>query len=98
MIALLGYKRVMQENILSDAWIRELLQPLQNEEIEYKLVTSEESDVATGKISTTSPIGRALLNKKVGDSATVVTPAGNREMEILNLVTIHDETEAEAKA
>src|SRR5437868_13083732 len=31
-----------------------------NEEIEYKLVTSEESDVAAGKISTTSPIGRAL--------------------------------------
>ena len=38
-----------------------------NEEMEYKLVTSEESDVATGKISTTCPIGRALLNKKVGD-------------------------------
>ncbi len=45
-----------------------------NEEIEYNIVTSEESDVATGKISTTSPIGRALLNKKVGDSAMVVTP------------------------
>ena len=61
------------------------------EEIEYKLVTSEESDVAAGKISTTSPIGRALLNKKVGDSAIVVTPSGKREMEILNLVTMHDE-------
>ena len=42
------------------------------EEVEYKLVTSEESDVAAGKISTTSPIGRALLNKKVGDETTVV--------------------------
>src|SRR5947207_1690402 len=41
------------------------------EEIEYKLVTSEESDVSSGKISTTSPIGRALLNKKVGDTALV---------------------------
>src|ERR1044071_6637163 len=69
-----------------------------NEEIEYKLVTSEESDVATGKVSTSSPIGRCLLNKKVGDSATVVTPAGKREMEILNLITIHDETQTEAKA
>jgi len=59
-------------------------------EVEYQLVTSEESDVAAGKISTTSPIGRALLNKKVGDSAVVVTPAGNREMEILKLSTIHD--------
>jgi transcription elongation factor GreA len=61
-----------------------------NEEIEYNIVTSEESDVATGKISTTSPIGRALLNRKVGDTAMVVTPNGNRELEILKLTTIHD--------
>jgi transcription elongation factor GreA len=61
-----------------------------NEEIEYNIVTSEESDVAAGKISTTSPIGRALLNKKVGDTAAVVTPNGNRELEILTLTTIHD--------
>ena len=61
-----------------------------NEEMEYNLVTSEESDVAAGKISTTSPIGRALLNKKVGDTAMVVTPTGKRELEILSLSTIHD--------
>jgi len=66
-----------------------------NEEVEYKLVTSEESDVATGKISTTSPIGRALLNKKVGDEAVVVTPNGKRELEILSLTTIHDEAESD---
>jgi transcription elongation factor GreA len=64
-----------------------------DEEIEYKLVTSEESDVAAGKISTTSPIGRALLNKKVGESATVVTPNGKRELEVLSLTTMHDEAE-----
>ena len=70
-----------------------------NEEIEYKLVTSEESDVEAGKISTTSPIGRALLNKKVGDTALFVTPNGKREMEILRLSTIHDEAAPEeAKA
>ena len=46
--------------------------------------------MAAGKISTTSPIGRALLNKKVGDTAAVVTPNGNRELEILSLTTIHD--------
>ena len=62
-----------------------------DEEVEYKLVTSEESDVAAGKISTTSPIGRALLNKKVGDSATVVTPSGKREFEVLSLTTMFDE-------
>ena len=69
-----------------------------NEEVEYKLVTSEETDVASGKISTTSPIGRALLNKKVGDTATVITPNGQRELEILKLITMHDEAVAEAGA
>ena len=61
-----------------------------NEEVEYTLVTSEESDVAAGKISTTSPIGRALLNKKAGDMAQVTTPNGKRELEILSLTTIHE--------
>jgi transcription elongation factor GreA len=61
------------------------------EEVEYNLVTSEESDVAAGKISTTSPIGRALLNKKIGETVIVVTPTGKRELEVLKLTTIHDE-------
>src|ERR1700757_5346309 len=47
-----------------------------DEELTYKLVTSEESDVAKGLISTTSPIGRALIGKEVGDTATVATPTG----------------------
>jgi transcription elongation factor GreA len=63
-----------------------------DEKITYKLVTSEESDVTKGLISTTSPIGRALIGKEVGDTATVVTPNGKRELEILNLSTIHDST------
>jgi transcription elongation factor GreA len=67
-----------------------------NEEMEYKLVTSEESDVAAGKISTTSPIGRALLNKKVGDEVIVVSPNGKRELEILKLSTIHEELDGDA--
>ncbi|MFZ0704454.1 MAG: transcription elongation factor GreA [Candidatus Korobacteraceae bacterium] len=62
-----------------------------NEEIEYKLVTSEEADVTKGLISTSSPIGRALMGKKVGDVSEVVTPTGKRELEVLKLVTIHDE-------
>jgi transcription elongation factor GreA len=69
-----------------------------DEEIEYKLVTSEESDVSRGLISTTSPIGRALLGKKVGDTAVVITPAGKREMEVLTLITIHDEDEQPQEA
>ena len=61
------------------------------EKIEYKLVTSEETDIAKGLISTTSPIGRALMGKRVGDVSTVVTPTGSRELEVLKLTTIHDE-------
>jgi transcription elongation factor GreA len=64
-----------------------------DEKIEYKLVTSEEADVSKGLISTTSPIGRSLVGKKVGDTAVVVTPNGNRELEVLELVTIHNATE-----
>ncbi len=63
------------------------------QELEYKLVTSEESNVDQGLISTTSPIGRALLGKKAGDTAVVVTPTGSRELEVLSLTTIHDEAE-----
>jgi len=61
--------------------------------VEYKLVSSEEADVEKGMISTTSPIGRSLIGKQVGDMAVVVTPNGKRELEVLKLTTIHDEAE-----
>ena len=67
-----------------------------DEEIEYKLVTSEEADISKGMISTSSPIGRALMGKKEGDTVTVVTPNGKREMDILKLTTIHDEEGSQA--
>jgi transcription elongation factor GreA len=63
------------------------------EEITYQLVTSEEADVAQGRISTTSPIGRGLLGKRVGETVKVQIPDGIREMEIIQLVTIHDSTD-----
>jgi transcription elongation factor GreA len=59
--------------------------------IEYKLVTTEEADVEKGLISTTSPIGKALLNRKVGDEVQVTTPAGQKEFEIVRLTTIHED-------
>lgn len=62
-----------------------------NAEVEYKLVSSEEADVEKGMISTTSPIGRALLNRRVGDEVQVATPAGKKEFEIVRLVTIHED-------
>jgi transcription elongation factor GreA len=61
-----------------------------DEEIRFHLVTSEEADAAAGRISTSSPIGRALLGKEVGDVVRVQIPGGMREMEILQLTTIHE--------
>ena len=68
-----------------------VLDVARDEEITYSLVTSEEADAANGKISTTSPIGRALLNKEVGDEVKVQSPGGVKQLEILKLTTIHDE-------
>ncbi len=58
-------------------------------EVTFKLVISEDSDAAKGMISTTSPIGRGLLGKRIGDTVRVSSPGGSREMEILRLTTIH---------
>ena len=61
-----------------------------DEEMTYNLVTTEEADAANGKVSTTSPIGRALLGKEAGDVVRVQSPGGVKELEILKLTTIHD--------
>jgi transcription elongation factor GreA len=64
-----------------------------DQQVRYKLVTSEDVDVAKGLISTVSPIGRGLLGKQVGDSVRITIPGGVREMEIIELTTIHQATE-----
>ncbi len=61
-----------------------------NDEVNYQLVTAEESDVSQGLISTTSPIGQALLGKQAGEAVNVRTPAGAREFEVVRLLTIYD--------
>jgi transcription elongation factor GreA len=70
-----------------------VLDTKREEEITYNLVTTEEADAANGKVSTTSPIGRALLGKEVGDSVKVQSPGGVKELDILKLTTIHDVVE-----
>jgi len=67
-----------------------LLDLKKSTEVEYKLVTSEEADAEKGLISTTSPIGKALLGKRVGDEVKVQTPAGTREFEVVKIKTIHE--------
>jgi transcription elongation factor GreA len=67
-----------------------VLDTKRDEEIQYQLVTTEEAAPGEGKISTTSPIGRALLGKEEGDVVKVQSPGGVKELEILKLTTIHD--------
>jgi transcription elongation factor GreA len=59
--------------------------------IVYQLVMPEEADAAKGFISTSSPIGRAIVGKNEGDEIQVTTPNGIRNFEIIKLITIHDE-------
>src|SRR5690606_11203171 len=61
-----------------------------DEEITYKLVTSEDADATKGMISTNSPIGRGLIGRQVGGEVKVSIPGGTRSLEILKLTTIHD--------
>ena len=89
-LALVNLENIPKDRVAFGSTVR-IFDSTKDEEIEYKLVTSEESDVSKGLISTTSPIGRALMGKQVGDTAIVVTPNGKREMEVLKLSTIHDE-------
>ena len=62
-----------------------------SQDFEYQLVMPEDADAERGLISTSSPIGRQLLNKEEGDEVKVVTPNGVREFEVVKLITIHEE-------
>ena len=57
----------------------------------YQLVMPEDADATKGMISTSSPIGRAIVGKQAGDELEVPTPTGVRRFEILKLTTVHDE-------
>jgi transcription elongation factor GreA len=57
----------------------------------YEIVTPEEADPTVGRISPSSPIGRCLLDHEQGDVVEVRVPSGTRELEIVKLVTVHDQ-------
>ena len=52
---------------------------------QFTIVGSTEADPVEGKISNESPVGRALLNKKIGDEIEVVTPAGVLKLQIMDV-------------
>jgi len=61
-----------------------------DKEVEYRLVSAEESDLTKGDISITSPIGRSIVGKQEGDDLEIVTPSGRKDYELRSLKTIHD--------
>ena len=89
-IALLNVDRIPSDR----AGFGSTLQVIEStgEKLTFQLVMPEDADAGKGLISTTSPIGRAFLNREPGDSVKVVTPGGTREFEIVKLVTIHEAT------
>ena len=62
--------------------------------VDYQIVFPEEVDAARGQISLSSPIGRALMSKTVGDEVEVQTPGGRRTYQIVELVTFHERDDA----
>lgn len=63
------------------------------DEVEYLIVFAEEVERGTSTISIGSPIGQALINKAVGDEVAVQTPNGRKNIEIVDLATLHDRDE-----
>ena len=56
-------------------------------QVTYQIVSEKEADLKAGKISSTSPIGRGLLGKKIGDTAEVQAPAGLIKFKVEDITT-----------
>ena len=56
------------------------------EEVEYQLVGPDESDIVKGRISVSSPLGRAIIGKKPGDELTLEVPGGKRIYELVDIL------------
>jgi transcription elongation factor GreA len=64
--------------------------------VTYDIVFPEEVDPARGQISLSSPLGQALMNKRVGDEAVVQTPRGRRTYQVIELLTFHERDDRQA--
>jgi transcription elongation factor GreA len=89
-LSLVNFDKIPRDRISLGSKV-ELLDVDKDEKITYKLVTSEDANAAQGLISTTSPIGRSLLNKRDGDTVEVKIPSGTRTFEVLSFITMHDD-------
>jgi transcription elongation factor GreA len=87
---LLSYARLLDENNIDTSKVSILSKvTIKNKKngaaVTYTLVSEEEADLKSGKISTMSPIGKGLLGKKMGEVANIKTPAGEMAFEILKI-------------
>jgi transcription elongation factor GreA len=89
LISMVDFTKIPQDRVGLGSEVV-VLDVKKDEELTYNLVTSEEADASSGRISTSSPIGRGLIGKEVGDVVKIQIPGGVREFEILKLTTIHD--------
>jgi transcription elongation factor GreA len=92
-VAMINFEKIPRDRVSYGSTVV-LFDNQKNTEITYKLVSVEESDIQKGFISTSSPIGKGLLNRREGDTVKITTPGGSKEFEILKLVTIHDQEDS----
>jgi transcription elongation factor GreA len=64
------------------------------ESVTYEMVFAEEVDMASGKISLTSPVGQALLKRSEGDEVTIQLPNGRKKYQVVSVLTIHEREDA----
>ncbi len=86
----LSNARILDQNDLDDSQVRvlstaEIKDVKTGRTVKYKLVSETEANLKEKKISVTSPIGKGLLGKKVGEIAEIQTPAGSKEFEVVKI-------------
>jgi transcription elongation factor GreA len=92
-VAMINFEKIPRDRVSYGSTVV-LYDTQKKAEITYKLVSVEESDIQKGLISTSSPIGKGLLNRREGDIVNITTPGGVKEFEILRLTTMHDQEDS----
>jgi transcription elongation factor GreA len=88
--AVLANARIINESVLDTSKVLihstvEVKNQMNNQTVKYKLVAQSEADLASGKISVESPIGKGLLGKSVGEVAEITVPNGTIGLEVLTI-------------
>lgn len=81
---LIDESKVPKDKVCIGKWVK-IYNSKTKKEVKYQLVAPEESDFAAGKLSITSPIGKALVGAAIGDEVDVVAPAGTTKYKLLEM-------------